>query len=393
MKTTAVGRMVLAILCGGAAASLASSVYRFDGPRNPQALVDETATQYTLQVQMLPVSAFDPPTNDKLTLAKSRSVAFMALARHLKIPPTSELSVAGLQITDKRMDGALVVVRVALPKSGVKIFPRAESLPAQPMAIGTGPAIQPGPAESSALLTRAGDYRDSAQQLRDIFVEQIDPAAAPALTDEKIADLEQSIAEKYEMLAKDMDADMLLLTVERDELRQAMKAMQAGLIDMLRQVVNMRTVSSMVAEEPFAACLKADPILLQYGGSRIIVLPRTDQAVIVSVASTAVRDNSAADRVRMQKVCRSKALAELLSQEKGLQVKYALRAEDKTVMVFNNGKEETASLESTLETTSAQVEGFVQALPMVATWYSAARDMYFLAIGTVVGHQQNKGDK
>ena len=62
-------------------------------------------------------------------------------------------------------------------------------------------------------------------------------------------------------------------------------------------------------------------------------------------------------------------------------------------MVFNNGKEETASLESTLETTSAQVEGFVQALPMVATWYSAARDMYFLAIGTVVGHQQNKGDK
>ena len=384
--------MALAILCESAAVSLASSVYQFDGPRNPQAVVDETATQYTLQVQMLSVSAFDPPTNDKLTLAKTRGVAFMALARHLKIPPTSELSVTGLQITDKHMDGSLMVVQVALPKSGVKISPRTESAPAQPTATGYALAIQPGPVGSS-LLTRVGDYRDSARQLRDIFLEQIDSSATPELTDEIIADLEQSISEKFEMLGKDMDADMLLLAVERDELRPEMKAIYDGLIERLSHTANLRAVSSFVAAEPFAACLKADPILLQVGGSRIIVLPRTNQAVIVSVASTAVKDNAAADRVRMQKICRSKALAELLAQEKGLQVKYALWAEDKTVVVYEDGKEETASLEGTLETTSAQVEGFVQAMPVVATWYSAAGDMFFLAIGTVAGHKQNQGDK
>lgn len=384
--------MALAILCESAAVSLASSVYQFDGPRNPQAVVDETATQYTLQVQMLSVSAFDPPTNDKLTLAKTRGVAFMALARHLKIPPTSELSVTGLQITDKHMDGSRIFVQVALPKSGVKISPRTESAPAQPTATGYALAIQPGPVGSS-LLTRVGDYRDSARQLRDIFLEQIDSSATPELTDEIIADLEQSISEKFEMLGKDMDADMLLLAVERDELRPEMKAIYDGLIERLSHTANLRAVSSFVAAEPFAACLKADPILLQVGGSRIIVLPRTNQAVIVSVASTAVKDNAAADRVRMQKVCRSKALAELLAQEKGLQVKYALWAEDKTVVVYEDGKEETASLEGTLETTSAQVEGFVQAMPVVATWYSAAGDMFFLAIGTVAGHKQNQGDK
>ena len=384
--------MALAILCGSAAVSLASSVYQFDGPRNPQAVVDETATQYTLQVQMLSVSAFDPPTNDKLTLAKTRGVAFMALARHLKIPPTSELSVTGLQITDKHMDGSRIFVQVALPKSGVKISPRTESAPAQPTATGYALAIQPGPVGSS-LLTRVGDYRDSARQLRDIFLEQIDSSATPELTDEIIADLEQSISEKFEMLGKDMDADMLLLAVERDELRPEMKAIYDGLIERLSHTANLRAVSSFVAAEPFAACLKADPILLQVGGSRIIVLPRTNQAVIVSVASTAVKDNAAADRVRMQKICRSKALAELLAQEKGLQVKYALWAEDKTVVVYEDGKEETASLEGTLETTSAQVEGFVQAMPVVATWYSAAGDMFFLAIGTVAGHKQNQGDK
>lgn len=392
MKTTAIGRMALAILCGGAVVSLASSVYRFDGPRNPQAVIDETATQYTLQVQMLPVSAFDPPTNDKLTLAKSRSVAVMALTRHLKLPPMSELSISGLQITDKHMDGPLMVVQVALPKSGVKISPRTESAPAQPMASGNARAVQSGPVGSS-LLTRAGDYRDSARQLRDIFLEQIDSSATPELTDEIIADLEQAILQKFEILAKEMDEDMLLLTVERNELRPEMKAMQDGLIEKLRQAVNMRAVSSMVAEEPYASCLKADPILLQYGGSRVIVLPESNKCVIVSVASTVVKDNTAADRVRMHKVCRSKALVELLSQEKGLEVKYALRAEDKTVVVFEDGREEAASLESILETTSAQVEGFVQALPVVATWYSATGDMFFLAIGTVVGHKQNQGDK
>lgn len=381
--------MALAILCGGAAVSLASSGYQFDGPRNPQAVVDETATQYTLQVKMLPVSAFDPPTNDKLTLAKSRSVAFMALARHLKIPPTSELSVAGLQITGKRMDGELMVVQVALPKSGVKISPRTESVTGQPTATGNVPAIQPGPIGSS-LLTRIGDYQDSARQLWDIFMEQLNPSAALELTDERIADLEQAIAEKFEMLGKAMDADMLLLTVERDELRPEIKTIQDGLLEQLRQAVNMRAVSSMVAEEPFASCLKADPILLQVGGARIIMLQKTNKSLIVSVASTAAKDNSVADRVRMQTVCRSKALAELLSQQKGLQVKYALQAKDQTVVVFRDGKEETESLESTLETTSAQVEGFVQALPVVATWYSAAGDMFFLAIGTIIEQTGNR---
>lgn len=384
--------MALAILCGGAVVSLASSVYRFEGPRNPEAEIEETSTHYKLQTRLIPVSAFDTPTNEKLTRAKSRGIALMALARHLKIPPTSDLSVSGLQIVDERMDGSRMALQIVLPKSGVRISPRAETEPARPMVTDDVPALQPR-LDGSSLLTRAGDYRDSARELRDMLVEQIDHSATPEITDEQIADLEQAIAEKFEMLGKEMDADMLLLTVERDELRMEMKAMQEGLHERLRQAVNVRAVKSMVAEEPFASCLKADPILLQFGGARLIKLPEINQAVIVSVASTAVKDNTAADRIRMQKVCRSKALAELLSQQKGLQVNYALRTEDKTVVVYQDGgREEATSLESTLETTSAHVEGLIQSLPVVATWYSAAGDMYYLAIGTVVDQMQNKGD-
>ena len=135
--------------------------------------------------------------------------------------------------------------------------------------------------------------------------------------------------------------------------------------------------------EPFAKYLRADPLLLQCGGTRLIVLPDSNEVMIVSVASTAVKDNSGADRVRMQKVCHQKALAGLLTAEKGLKVKYALETKDATTAAFADGQEQAASLESMLETTSAQAEGFVRDLPVVGIWYSADGQMFFLAIGGV----------
>lgn len=142
-------------------------------------------------------------------------------------------------------------------------------------------------------------------------------------------------------------------------------------------------VSSMSAAAPFDAYLKADPILLQYGGARVIVLPESNQVVIVSVARTAVKDNSGADRIRMEKVCHQKALAGLLAEKQGLKVRYALETRDTTTSVFAEGREQTASLESMLETSSAQTEGFVRDLPVVGSWYSADGKLFFLAIGAV----------
>lgn len=372
--------LAVLIFCAGAAIGEASVGYRFDGPRNAQVEVDESATQYNLEIKLIPVVLFDPATNEKLTRAKSRTFALLALARHLKVPPTSELFISGLQISEIHEDGPLGITQASLPKSGIKVVPCAERISAQPNAASLDTALN-DKSEVSRLLTRAGDVLDSVGCLRKICREQIAELSSREFTDEAVADLEQSILDKFAALGREIAGDNLLLSLEREEVQQKIDGVVAGLIEQLRQVVNMRLVSSMNAEAPYAAVLKADPLLLQVGGARIIHMPGSNQTMILSVASTAVRDNSASDRVRMQKVCRTKALAELLSQQKGLQVKYALHAEDQAIVVFENGKESVASLETTLETTSAQVEGFVQALPVVGTWYSAAGDMFFLAIG------------
>jgi hypothetical protein len=210
------------------------------------------------------------------------------------------------------------------------------------------------------------------------------------MTDEVAADLEQTVSHKFTVVDKQIEADALLLTIERDEVRKEMKAAHGQLLERLRQVVNTRFVSSMAAEEPFASYLRADPLLLQYGGTSIIRLPGNSGSMILSVASTAVRDRSAADQVRMQKVCRNRAIAELLLKKKELQVKYAIETKDQTVVVVWDGKEDAASIESTMETTSAQVEGLVQSLPVVGTWYSRTGEMFFLAVGGIAGRSGNK---
>ncbi len=142
-------------------------------------------------------------------------------------------------------------------------------------------------------------------------------------------------------------------------------------------------VTSMTAAVPFDRYLKADRLLLQYGGTRMILLPESNWVMIVSVAFTAVKDNSGADRVRMEKVCHQKALAGLLTEKQGIKMKYALESWDATTSVFDDGQEQTASLETTLETTSAQAEGFIRDLPVVGSWFSDDGQLFFLAIGAV----------
>lgn len=396
MKTTRLIVLSPALLLAASVVSIAASAqYRFEGPRNPLVVIEETATDYNIQISLIPVAAFDPPTNDKLSLAKSRGVALMALARHLKVPPASEMAVSGFQITDSHMDGALRVVQASLPRSGVRIALRNEDCLALPVGTNTTQMRYSAPT-SSPLLTRAGDYLDSVRELRDVCRELLAQSSSSAITDEVAADLEQTMMDKFAILGKQVDADTLLLTVERDEVRKELQANLAALIQRLRQVLNLSLVRSMTSDEPFASYLKADAMLLQFGGTRAIMLPQTNSAMILSVASTAVKDNSASDRIRMQKVCRNKALAALLSQDKGLQVRYAIKTEDQTVVALREGKEVAASLESTLETTAAAVEGFAKDLPVVGTWYSRDQGLFFLALGRITercGHQGETEEK
>lgn len=143
---------------------------------------------------------------------------------------------------------------------------------------------------------------------------------------------------------------------------------------------------------PFDAYLAAKPLLMEYAGATVIKLD-DGRKVILSVASTTVNDDSPKDRLRMQKVCRSKALANVVAETRGIQVAYASKVEDRTQIVIEDGKETAKSIEEVLEVSKTTVEGLVANLPVVGTWYSRDRSMFFLALGYVVGEKVTKGSE
>ena len=100
-------------------------------------------------------------------------------------------------------------------------------------------------------------------------------------------------------------------------------------------------------QPPFDKYLVAQHMLMEYTGATVIKL-KDGRKVLLSVASTTVNDNSAKDHLRRLKVCRSKALANVLAETKGIQVASASKIEDRTQVTIENGKEAGKSIEDVL---------------------------------------------
>ena len=143
-------------------------------------------------------------------------------------------------------------------------------------------------------------------------------------------------------------------------------------------------------EAPFDQYLESNPFLMEYAGAKIIKLG-DGQKMIISVASTMVKDDSTQDRLRQQKVCKVKALANILSETKSIQVSTSAKVNDRTVVTVVNGNESGKSIEELLDVSESKVSGVVKSLPIVGTWYSRSGDMFYLAIGGIVGTNETAG--
>jgi len=137
-------------------------------------------------------------------------------------------------------------------------------------------------------------------------------------------------------------------------------------------------------EAPFDTYLQANPLLMEFAGAKFIKL-EDGRKMIISVASTGVKDSSAQDRLRQQKICRQKALANILAETKAIQVATSTKVNDLIVVTIEDGKENGKSVEEILEVTESRVSGIVKNFPIVGTWYSRNGDMFYLAIGGFVG--------
>ena len=136
-------------------------------------------------------------------------------------------------------------------------------------------------------------------------------------------------------------------------------------------------------EPPFSAYLKANPLLMEVAGAKVILL-RDGRRVVLGVASTAINDGSARDRLRAEKVCRAKALAAVVAEKQGVQVAREERLEERTVLVIRDGKESARTVSDLLEVTRTRVEGIARDMPVVGRWKSEDGQVFYLAIGVIL---------
>jgi hypothetical protein len=134
---------------------------------------------------------------------------------------------------------------------------------------------------------------------------------------------------------------------------------------------------------PFDKYLLANQLLMEVSGAKVIQLANGHH-VVLAVGSTSVKDNSAKDRIRREKVCRIKALASVVAEKKGVQIAHTEVLKEKTVIVIENGKEKAKSVSKYLELTKSKVEGIARDMPVVGRWKSKDGAIFYLAIGVLL---------
>jgi hypothetical protein len=189
---------------------------------------------------MLSVKNFDPATNAQLNRDKARSLAFRALARQLSDKPEVHLVVAGSRVTKADLEGDVFTLTLRIPRRGVTVAPGGES---------GRQAVKTSAAEttqhisvSSALLTRKQDVLDTLERLvseSDRSLKACKVAAAKQGREQAfylaIAELEDRGRTNLDKLSIEVNADKLLLTIEKKEILRSIHASKERMLASLRE--------------------------------------------------------------------------------------------------------------------------------------------------------------
>jgi len=141
--------------------------------------------------------------------------------------------------------------------------------------------------------------------------------------------------------------------------------------------------SDLEIDEAFRLYLTSNILIMELTGAKVIRLP-DGKRVLISVASTPLKDESAKDRVRAEKVCRAKAFANIVAEQKGVQVAHMEKLEERTRLVIDEKGEKGTSVSDFLQVTKTKVEGIAKDMPVVGRWKSKDGGVFYMALGIIL---------
>lgn len=351
------------------------------GLRSVRAKIETIDDEYRVEIRMLPVTSFDVATNERLNREKARAFALQALAKHLNAGNGARLLVSGARTTASGMHVPEFRLTLIVPRGGV--------------------AIERGPIASSQAAVAADrvQFSDTFFTVKRDYLHTLKllavgwEARLKGNTDKKgddfahaIAQIEEEELDQLGRLRQEIASNKLLLPAEHDELFKAIEDCNSAWTQCLKQAVRhhdaMSKFSDVKLEKPFDAYLLAQPLLMEVTGAKIIRVAN-GQVAIVGVASTVLKDGSASDRLRAERVCASKARAAIIGEQHGVQVAHVEQAKDRTLIILENGKETGKSVSELLVLTQSKAEGVARGLAPIGRWKSTDGTVFYLAIGGV----------
>src|SRR4051794_2087121 len=96
-------------------------------------------------------------------------------------------------------------------------------------------------------------------------------------------------------------------------------------------------------EEPFRTYLLANPVLMETPGAKVVALPNGNYLVL-GMAAVPLADSSVSERLQAEKVCREKALRDVVGSTQGVQIASVQKAEDRVIVTLEKGVSKVKSV-------------------------------------------------
>ena len=138
--------------------------------------------------------------------------------------------------------------------------------------------------------------------------------------------------------------------------------------------------ADVVLEKPYAMYLKANPLLMEVAGAKVLRL-EDGRRVVLAVASVALKDGKPKTRLDAERVCVARATASVVAEREGVQVAHVETSKDRSVVVVEDGKETGKSVLDVLQVTKTKTQGFVRGLTVVGRWKSKDGEVLYVALG------------
>ena len=147
-------------------------------------------------------------------------------------------------------------------------------------------------------------------------------------------------------------------------------------------------ITDLVLQPDHAPLLKANPLLMEIPGAKVI---KTETGfVLIGVGSAEIKGNSSKGRIAAEKIATSKARGALIGERDGILVFQKTTVNEKTTITQVDNKETGKSVSNITQINRENISGAITGSEVIGRWRSDDREVVFVAVLVQIDKSGNR---